>query len=232
MSDVPENLMKSLGHKPRTGKVIECSGCGKSFYRSPSLLLPSKKNVGKYAFCSHECQKGFDYGGRRMLTCNECGSEYRAYASAIKHRGRKFCSMDCNLKWQRKNRKLPRGGSSYKKALWILFSRFIRLRDKCTCISCGKTDQLPEMDAGHYIPKTAGMSIYFDEQNVNCQCRGCNRFRHGNLSAYAIALRQKYGPNILEELDRRRRQTRKISVPEYQQLMRVYSDKLRELTDR
>ena len=113
-----------------------------------------------------------------------------------------------------------------KKALWVVFSKYIRMRDKGVCISCGKNGEIGEMDAGHYIPKTAGLSIYFDEKNVNCQCVACNRFRHGNLSAYALALRRKYGDGILEELDERRRKIRKISPQEYLDLIANYKEKL------
>lgn len=116
-----------------------------------------------------------------------------------------------------------------KNKLWKVFSEFVRRRDKGICISCGKQDRWKNTDAGHYIPKTAGLSIYFDERNVNAQCTGCNRFRHGNLSAYAIALRKKYGPDILEELDRLRRQTRKISPLEYQTLIEKYKKLIQEL---
>ena len=110
-----------------------------------------------------------------------------------------------------------------KKKLWVVFSQYIRQRDKYICISCGKTLNKLVSQAGHYIPKTAGLSIYFDERNVNCQCIGCNCFRHGNLSAYAVAMRAKYGPNILEELDAKRRQFKKYTVMEYQQLIAYYS---------
>ena len=117
-----------------------------------------------------------------------------------------------------------------KKKLWTIFSKYIRLRDRGVCISCGKRDEISKMHAGHYIPKTAGTAIYFDERNVNCQCPGCNTFRHGNLAQYAIALRKKYGKNILEELDEIRRAGRKIKVSEYLELIEKYKAKIEELT--
>ena len=117
-------------------------------------------------------------------------------------------------------------GTTLKKKLWKVFSLYIRTRDQGVCISCGKKDAIKNVDAGHYIPKTAGNSIYFDEQNVHAQCTGCNRFRHGNLSLYALALRQKYGNDILEILDARRRQIRKITIIEYQTLIEKYTNKL------
>lgn len=96
------------------------------------------------------------------------------------------------------------------------------------CISCGKQDIMGLMDAGHYIPKTYGLSIYFEEKNVHAQCTGCNRFRRGNLTAYAIALRKRYGENILEELDALKHQTRKFSQSDYEELIEKYKGLLNE----
>lgn len=118
---------------------------------------------------------------------------------------------------------------SSKKNLWKVFSEYIRKRDKGICISCGKRGDIKEVDAGHYIPRSAGLSTYFDPQNVHAQCTACNRFRHGNLPAYAIALRQRYGNDILEVLDARRREIRKYSIVEYQELTRHYTELLKTL---
>ena len=116
-----------------------------------------------------------------------------------------------------------------KKRFWKVFSEYIRRRDKGVCISCGKKDDWKYTDAGHYIAKTGGLSIYFDEENVNCQCTGCNRFRHGNLAQYALALRLKYGEQILEKLEWKRRQTIQIHDNDYLELIKEYKDKLKSL---
>lgn len=127
-----------------------------------------------------------------------------------------------------KPKKLP-STRILKKRLWQVFSLFIRTRDQGICISCGKQGEIKEMHCGHYIPKTAGLSIYFDEKNNNCQCPYCNVWMHGNLSAYAVAMRKKYGPDILEELDALKRQTRKISQMEYMELIEKYKGLLEEI---
>ena len=116
-----------------------------------------------------------------------------------------------------------------KAKCWKVFTEYIRRRDGGVCISCGKKDDWKNLDCGHYIPKTAGLSIYFLETNNHAQCTGCNRFRHGNLPAYALALRQKYGEGILEELDAKRRQIKKYTVAEYQELTKHYSELLKTL---
>jgi hypothetical protein len=120
-------------------------------------------------------------------------------------------------------------GQQLKKILWRYFSEYIRRRDNGVCISCGIKRSYKEMDAGHYHPRTDGLSLYFDERNVNCQCTYCNRFRHGNLTQYALALKRKYGFGILEELDEKRKNFIKISVPEYLELIETYKSKIKEL---
>lgn len=87
------------------------------------------------------------------------------------------------------------------------------------------------MDAGHYHPRTNGLAVFFDERNVHPQCTGCNRFRHGNLTSYAVSLRKKYGGVILEELDALRQTIRKISAVEYCELIETYQEKLKKLTE-
>lgn len=120
---------------------------------------------------------------------------------------------------------------NYKAKLWKIFSEYIRRRDAdengmTSCISCGKQDHWKNLQAGHYLAKSLGMSIYFDERNVNSQCAGCNLWRHGNLPDYALALIAKHGDGILEELNALRRQTRKISPQGYEELIERYEAKL------
>lgn len=117
-----------------------------------------------------------------------------------------------------------------KDKLWRIFSAYIRKKYSndagwVSCVTCGELRFWKDMSAGHYHPRTDGLSLYFDEQNVHPQCNGCNMFRSGNLTRYAIYLRKTYGDGILEELDRRRRLFRKISTDEYEQLIQEYKEK-------
>jgi 5-methylcytosine-specific restriction endonuclease McrA len=120
-------------------------------------------------------------------------------------------------------------GQQLKKILWKWFSEYIRARDNYTCISCGKKCEKYECHAGHYHPRTDGLSLYFDEKNVNAQCSACNTFRHGNLTAYATALRRKYGEGILEELEWKQKQFIKITEKEYEKFIELYKNKIKEL---
>jgi hypothetical protein len=96
-----------------------------------------------------------------------------------------------------------------KKELWKLFSEYIRRKDadengNVKCFTCSKVNPWKMMHAGHYIRASAGLSTYFDEQNVNVQDYACNIWRDGNSDEYALALQRKYGEDILNELNRRK----------------------------
>lgn len=134
----------------------------------------------------------------------------------------------------KKRKPLRNRAKSLKNKLWALFSEWVRRRDADHagmnfCVSCGKPGHWKALQAGHYYAKSLGLSIYFDERNVQPQCAGCNLWRHGNLPDYALALKSKYGEGILEELQALRRQTRKISTTEYEELIEVYKAKLAAL---
>jgi 5-methylcytosine-specific restriction endonuclease McrA len=116
-----------------------------------------------------------------------------------------------------------------KRKLWELFSKYIRERDNWTCISCGKKCEGIDCHAGHYHPRTDGLNLFFDEKNVNAQCSACNTFRHGNLTQYALGLKKKYGDQILEELDEKRKHLIQIYDNEYLKLIETYKIKIEEL---
>lgn len=76
------------------------------------------------------------------------------------------------------------------------FSKYIRQRDG-RCITCDSTERL---QAGHYISRDC-LELRYDEKNVNCQCMQCNVFKKGNYPIYSIKMMDKYGDNILYDLD-------------------------------
>ena len=219
----------SVNNRPKKGIFRKCQICGKEFY-----VMPCHFKIAKYCSvgCEHESLKIPE--SKVRLICKWCGKEYVTERSHIKHRGSSFCSMDCMKKFQKRRyyenkKKKSTTNAKIKKLAWKFFSEYIRQRDDGVCISCGKKDFWRKMDAGHYIPKTAGLSLYFDERNVNCQCTYCNRWMHGNLAKYAIALRKKYGEMILEELDKKREEFKKYSIVDYQKMIEKYKIKIQDL---
>lgn len=219
----------SFKDRPKKGVFRKCKICEKEFYVLPTFITSAK-------YCSRRCQyKGQEIPQSKLkLICKNCGKDYLRPRSSLRGRNSQFCTLKCFKQFKKTKFYETKKGkhtleAKLKKQLWQVFSEYIRQRDSGVCISCGKKDFWRKMDAGHYIPKTAGLSLYFDERNVNCQCTHCNRWLHGNLSRYAVELRKKYGENILEELDTKRHQTKIITYEEYKELIERYKTKLSKL---
>lgn len=114
-----------------------------------------------------------------------------------------------------------------KRKLWKLFSEHIRKRNadengQVKCFTCPKTGHWKEFQAGHYIPQSISLALVFDERNVQVQCGGCNLFRSGNPTVYAIELRKIYGEGILEELQSLRKENFRYTRSDYESLIEKY----------
>lgn len=85
-----------------------------------------------------------------------------------------------------------------------VFSEFIRLRDSdkngiCKCITSGEFFHWRDCDAGHFITRD-NMATRWDEQNVNAQGRGDNRFKSGKQFEHGLAVDKKHGPGTASKL--------------------------------
>ena len=77
------------------------------------------------------------------------------------------------------------------------------------------------MDAGHFKHGV----LDFDEINVHCQCKKCNKWMHGNLGEYSIRLIRKYGLEAIEELHRRAKEATKGETWDYDALIKKYDNR-------
>ncbi len=93
-----------------------------------------------------------------------------------------------------------------KAKCWKLMSEIVRRKSLkkvgniyvFECFTCGKRFlKWNELESGHYKHNC----LDFFDRNIHAQCTECNCFLHGNLGKYAVALEQKYGNNIFEELE-------------------------------
>ena len=123
--------------------------------------------------------------------------------------------------------RIPKGErSKAKKKAWTQFSRFIRLRDsdeygRAKCITCPAVKHWSEMDAGHFITR-AKESTLFDERNVSCQCKGCNRFQGGKFFEHEQAIERKFGKGTVETLKIKAGQRCKRTISDYQFIEATY----------
>jgi len=86
-----------------------------------------------------------------------------------------------------------------------------------------------ESDAGHFVPKARGNSVYFLEENVHNQCFNCNINLGGNGSAYSPYIRKRYGEGYDEVLLAKARETLTYTLPELNRLIEVYKSKITAL---
>lgn len=96
-----------------------------------------------------------------------------------------------------------------KAKLDLVFKAYIRQRDMVRagywsgyfeCISCGQTKPKDQLHAGHFYASTF-TAVRWDERNVNGQCAGCNVFKHGNLLNYRKGMIEKWGQQVVDELE-------------------------------
>ena len=115
---------------------------------------------------------------------------------------------------------------SLKNKLNKVFAEYIRKRDtdpesgKGWCITCGT---FTELECGHFIPRQHSATRWL-ENNSHGQCSRCNRWLHGDQAAYYEALVQKYGQDVVSELMRLKKTTKKYSMGELQEMIGKYQE--------
>lgn len=114
-----------------------------------------------------------------------------------------------------------------------IYSKYIRFKDAkkgyVKCCSCGKIEPPEDMDCGHFISRSH-FSTRYDERNTHSQCRACNRFHEGRKDEYALFLQNKYGNNILQELNQAKWTLKKHNELELQAMIDQYQEKLEKLS--
>jgi len=95
--------------------------------------------------------------------------------------------------------------STNKKKLDRIFSKYIRKRDTKKgygkCVTCRVIKPYEDLDCGHYISRQH-LATRWDEYNCAIQCRKCNRFMGGEQDEFAVYLMDKYGKDIIHELNK------------------------------
>jgi len=116
--------------------------------------------------------------------------------------------------------------SKLKAKSWAAFSKYIRQRDKYTCITCNKNlAGSRALQAGHYISRRFNNTL-FDERNVHAQCMYCNMFKAGNIGVYTLKLQEKYGEGIIKELTEKSLQIKQWTPQELKDIFDKYSNML------
>jgi hypothetical protein len=117
-----------------------------------------------------------------------------------------------------------------KKEADIAFGHYIRAKEKHICYTCGKRLEETKSQCGHYKSRSH-LNTRYSERNCHCQCVGCNIFRSGNLTVYAVNLLKQYGDDILYDLDKDARKIKRMSVKDFERITKIYKLKINELYD-
>lgn len=120
--------------------------------------------------------------------------------------------------------------------VWSNYSKYRRLKesvdDYCRCVTCGVIKPWKEMQLGHYIHR--GNQYYtnldFDDQNIHPQCVSCNYYKSGKLDKYAKYLIKKFGNDILDILEYKKKLKAVLSDFTLKQLNKMYLEEIKRLT--
>ncbi len=127
--------------------------------------------------------------------------------------------------------------STVKKQTWVIFSKYIRLREclrttGCSswglCFTCDKRLHIKLLQAGHFIAGRHNANL-FSEKGVHAQCYNCNINLKGNTLEYRRRIIKLYGEGIDIELEKQDNEIKKYSIPELIELQEIYKKKIKEL---
>lgn len=233
--------MTVLTNKVNTKKCALCS-----------TLFETRNTTQKY--CSFECAKiarhhqtiiktksaenrnkakfAKIYGnklGKLTLKCKTCKQPYDIYQSQVKWRGSTYCSMNCKAVGQVKSKtkgKLVR-------ELDAVYSRYIRAKysqdGRVSCVSCGKSDEIKNMQNGHYVSRSHHATRWLDK-NCHPQCYRCNVALHGNYANYTKFIVDTYGIEVIDELIVLSRTIPKYTKQDLLELTKKYTELIKGLS--
>tara|TARA_R100000951_G_scaffold1117_4_gene2967 strand:- start:680 stop:1069 length:390 start_codon:yes stop_codon:yes gene_type:complete len=118
------------------------------------------------------------------------------------------------------------------KKLDTVFSQYIRQRDAvneiATCFTCGKQDHWKKLQNGHFQSRRF-YSTRWNEINCQVQCAGCNVFKYGEQFVFGKNLDAKFGKGTSFALHIKARKITKLSSPDIEELIDMYSNLVKEL---
>lgn len=74
-----------------------------------------------------------------------------------------------------------------------------------------------EGDAGHFAGRGRSNTLY-DLENLNFQCRDCNRMEHGEQHLHGLYIDLKYGEGTAEAIQARKRPPKSWTMEELEEL--------------
>ena len=119
----------------------------------------------------------------------------------------------------------PKTRSYYVRQLDKLFSEYIRRSKPAVCVTCGTHEEWKKLQNGHYYSR-ARLPTRWDVDNCWPQCVGCNVFRNGNYTEYALFMLRTHGESKLRELHDLSISGKKITTTVIKEMIEEYHAKL------
>ena len=173
---MPHPLMKSLGNKPRRGRVRKCPHCGKEKY-----IIPCKM-IYKTSFCSKEHNVLYMKACAFSFPCKICKKKVYTQPAQLKYRARKTCSLECRGELARVRAEERRKKFGYTKHQLDRLARYspeardwrvaVFKRDDYTCQICHTRGTYLEAD--HIQPFAYFPELRFELSNGRTLCRPCH----------------------------------------------------------
>lgn len=192
----------------RGGKVkCICPQCGREFevyphrFKNYGVLCCSSKCMGEWNSENRVGNNSAHWkGGKVERICEECGNNFEVFPKELKNNGGRFCSIQCQGRWQSKNRTGEtsanwQGGISFE-PYCIKFNNEFKERVReffgRRCFECNKTEEENGV-------KLSVHHVNYDKM-VCCNdviplfaalCRGCNSKVNGNRKYWEEHFTQK-----------------------------------------
>jgi hypothetical protein len=130
----------------------------------------------------------------------------------------------------------PKTLTWWKKKAWSQVSQYVRrsaadFQGYVSCVTCGTKKHWKEMHAGHFID-SRNNTVLFDARLIHPQCFRCNSKQMGCLAGnkiqYVLFMKRTYGytDEQIEEFDRMKFQSKKITIFDCQEIIDDFTDKL------
>jgi len=100
----------------------------------------------------------------------------------------------------------------------MILQRIVRLKAAddngyARCVTCGKVDHYTNMDGGHWIPRSY-TAHKLTEENLACQCKGCNGYGGGRYHEFTVHMIDMYGREWVDHMIATKADTRKYTRTE------------------
>ena len=101
-----------------------------------------------------------------------------------------------------------------------LVSVIVRRRDR-RCVTCGETRGL---QCSHFYSRRH-LAVRFDLRNCHAMCADCNRRHNSDPKPYLAFMLERYGAEVVEEMDALRGSLRKVPDEELRRLLREHKSR-------